>query len=998
MKSNPTSQSDRTILSRDRVRRPSRSAVIGGGPEVLEGRQLLSTDVWNGGTTNWNDATNWSGSVVPTSGDNLVFGDAGTFHSTTMPSDFTPGSITVQSNFTLNGTLNVPDSLPVTVGQGATLTLGATALKGAGSLSKLGDGTLAINTSNAQGATGPTVIGAKGTISIGSSGSLPIAIKVSSNSKLMVGPGDGGGAVTVTGATVTGADNALAGPIEVAPGSTFSPSVINNGFFHLDPGATLAPGRINGGYYDLSAGDSISTAQTLNGTFTLRPGATVNVKSADYANAFADGLPVSQSTPNDYTLNVGPDAGTTGTFGSTVSGGGKFVTSGAGTVNLVHEVTTPAGALKSATLNQSGDTVFSAATTHLATPIDIPNSPSLTIPAGSELALGASSLTVDRGSVTLNQGSKLSQHLDGTAPGTQYGQLVAGAAINLNNASLGVTPSIVPPAGTAFTIVKTTGTAQIVGQFAGLGQGATLNLAGALFRINYSAQAVTLTSLTVATTTTITPPTSTIKPGDPLPLTATVAAAAGTPTGSVTFLDGTTALGSAPLSGGVATLASASLTGGNHTITASYAGDRSFAASASAPLSEAVRPVATSLALTDTPTAISIGDSVNLVATASTVLGNPTGQVTFLDGTTPLGTSTLDANGRAQLTLSNLVAGSHAIAASFGGDSLSNPATSPTLQLTVAAVPTTVALVSPTNPSSYQQSINLTASVASGHETGFGRPTGSVSFGSGSTVLGTVPLDATGHATLPIAGLPVGNDPIVANYLGDSLHAGSSVTTATLQTVVQAATSTALAVSPDPRVVGKPVLLTATVGSAVGSPTGIVEFKDGARILGKVSLVGGQAFLITTLSSAPNHTLTALYSGNANLAGSSSQPLALATSTAPATPATSLPTPPAPVAPAPTTTVINVSVSASSVATQTAQPTPPPTPAPAPAATPISVSPATSQPQQAASTPLPSLAAVTIAPSHPLFAYRPVKHGHPLRLVIHPARHAVHPPKPRHHR
>jgi len=73
--------------------------------------------------------------------------------------------------------------------------------------------------------------------------------------------------------------------------------------------------------------------------------------------------------------------------------------------------------------------------------------------------------------------------------------------------------------------------------------------------------------------------------------TATVSAippGAGTPSGTVTFLDGMTILGTAPLISGVATFPDSALSAGNHPITASYGGDGNFTASTSAQLIEQV--------------------------------------------------------------------------------------------------------------------------------------------------------------------------------------------------------------------------------------------------------------------------------------------------------------------------------------------------------------------------------------------------------------------------
>jgi hypothetical protein len=61
--------------------------------------------------------------------------------------------------------------------------------------------------------------------------------------------------------------------------------------------------------------------------------------------------------------------------------------------------------------------------------------------------------------------------------------------------------------------------------------------------------------------------------------TATVTGSGGTPTGTVTFKDGSTTLGTGTLSSGQATFSLSSLSAGSHSITAQYAGDGTFGAS-----------------------------------------------------------------------------------------------------------------------------------------------------------------------------------------------------------------------------------------------------------------------------------------------------------------------------------------------------------------------------------------------------------------------------------
>jgi hypothetical protein len=71
--------------------------------------------------------------------------------------------------------------------------------------------------------------------------------------------------------------------------------------------------------------------------------------------------------------------------------------------------------------------------------------------------------------------------------------------------------------------------------------------------------------------------------------TASVASSFGTPTGTVSFLDGTTPLGAVTLSGGVAALTTTSLAAGTHTITAVYAGNANFASVTSIPVIEVIQ-------------------------------------------------------------------------------------------------------------------------------------------------------------------------------------------------------------------------------------------------------------------------------------------------------------------------------------------------------------------------------------------------------------------------
>lgn len=70
--------------------------------------------------------------------------------------------------------------------------------------------------------------------------------------------------------------------------------------------------------------------------------------------------------------------------------------------------------------------------------------------------------------------------------------------------------------------------------------------------------------------------------------TATIASAAGVPTGTIVFFDGTASLGSVSVASGAASFNATSLTGGAHFITAAYSGDASYGAATSSVLPELV--------------------------------------------------------------------------------------------------------------------------------------------------------------------------------------------------------------------------------------------------------------------------------------------------------------------------------------------------------------------------------------------------------------------------
>src|SRR6266516_3324899 len=249
---------------------------------------------------------------------------------------------------------------------------------------------------------------------------------------------------------------------------------------------------------------------------------------------------------------------------------------------------------------------------------------------------------------------------------------------------------------------------------------------------------------------------------------AVVAPGAGSPSGTVTFLDGATTLGTGTLSGGIATFTTSALAVGSHSITASYGGDTNFNGSTSAVLTQTVNKANTTTGVVSSLNPSTFGQSVTFTATVAVVAPgavSPSGTVTFLDGATTLGTGTL-SGGTATFTTSTLAAGSHSITASYGGDGNFNTSTSAVLTQTVNKANTTTTVASSANPSVFGQSVTFTATVAV-VSPGAGSPAGTVTFLDGATTLGTGTL-SVGTATFTTSTLAVGSHSITASYGGDA--------------------------------------------------------------------------------------------------------------------------------------------------------------------------------------------------------------------------------------
>ncbi|MGA3213383.1 MAG: Ig-like domain repeat protein, partial [Terriglobales bacterium] len=198
------------------------------------------------------------------------------------------------------------------------------------------------------------------------------------------------------------------------------------------------------------------------------------------------------------------------------------------------------------------------------------------------------------------------------------------------------------------------------------------------------------------------------------------------------------------------------------------------------------------------------------------------------------------------------------------------------------------------------QTTALTASVATTGRGGFVAPIGSVTYYLGSvggTNIGSALLSSVCTGTPPTyscspgtATLNAGTDlfqlganSVIAYFPGDGANDASSYSAPVTVTVTQLATTTTVTSSLNPSVYGQAVTFTATITPvSTPGPTGTVEFQaNGVDIVGcsavavssaTAQCVSGGATLTNGLPVGTN-AIVAIYSGDSNYVGSTSNPL-----------------------------------------------------------------------------------------------------------------------------
>jgi hypothetical protein len=231
--------------------------------------------------------------------------------------------------------------------------------------------------------------------------------------------------------------------------------------------------------------------------------------------------------------------------------------------------------------------------------------------------------------------------------------------------------------------------------------------------------------------------------------------------------------------------------------------------------------------------------------------------------------------------------GTHLIQATTSARGIFTAGTSNTLALTAAPVPVPITLtVTPNSGITVGQQVNVVVTVPGLDNF---TPIGTVSLYQGSTLLETSTL-TNGTLTVATSFATSGKVTLTATYNGDPNLAVSSATLAVNVSAVpvltggSATSATTLTASSATATLGTPITLTATVASTAGAAaaSGAVEFCNAAATLCAGSAVSGTAQVTSTgiatqkvVLPIGSYAVTAIYTGNSLLLGSTSANLQL---------------------------------------------------------------------------------------------------------------------------
>jgi subtilase family serine protease len=290
-------------------------------------------------------------------------------------------------------------------------------------------------------------------------------------------------------------------------------------------------------------------------------------------------------------------------------------------------------------------------------------------------------------------------------------------------------------------------------------------------------------------------------------------------------------------------------------------------------------PTVTTTSLSASSSNSAFGSTVTLTAT---VANGGIGNVTFFNGEVTLGSSVVDGNGMATLSLSSLPVGANSITAAYVGAAQYAPSSSTPITVTVVPTITTTTLYASLSSVSFGSIETLWVQVLANSTSVLSGP---VTFLSNGTSVGSATV-ASGMASIVVSTLPGGIDTLTASYAGTANLAASTSSPVTV-TVIPANVSVTLMTSSTSPTYGSNVALTATLmGNGNPLPGGVVTFISNGSPIGSGTVSNGVATIsLSTLPSGLN-SVSASFGGTSNFSSAVSSPVLV--TVAPATTTTVL--------------------------------------------------------------------------------------------------------------
>jgi fibronectin-binding autotransporter adhesin len=278
----------------------------------------------------------------------------------------------------------------------------------------------------------------------------------------------GPGANTYTGGTIVDqgtlslrkipADGAIPGDLEI------------RGIDFLDPARVLAQGP---------PGQSqiANLSDVLIDTFGLL--------DLQTAGEFIGSLAGFGTVSNAVYLNVGANNATT-VYNGVIHGGGTLEKSGTGTLTLNGNNTCPGARVSGGTLIVNGVSPRTHTQVDPAGTLEGVGTVGNLIVNGGNVRPGASPGILSVSNLTMGAASDYFVEINGPAAGSGHDQLNARGTVNLGGAALNLALNYAPAQNESFAIVLNDGAEAVAGTFAGLPDGAAVNVGPTQFRIRYN--------------------------------------------------------------------------------------------------------------------------------------------------------------------------------------------------------------------------------------------------------------------------------------------------------------------------------------------------------------------------------------------------------------------------------------------------------------------------------------------------------------------------------